>query len=419
MNDRPPNKTSRPLRLIWVLAAGVLRILIVGGLVGAGVWAAYWFNATEGASRRVDETRAEASRLVQIEVARRERATVLVRAMGTVTATREVVIRPRVGGEIVEQHENFVPGGFFDRGSFLVRIDPSDYQQTVKERESALAQAEAALKIELGDQAVAEEELELLDIEIPEINRDLILRIPQVNRARAEIRAAEAALARAELDLERTRIAAPFDGHLVERFVSEGDNVGAGDQLAVFVGAQEYWVDLSVPIASLRWIRTPGQGGAGSPAIVRQPGAWGDGVSREGVVAQRIGRLEEGSRLARVLVRIPDPLARDPAREGKPEMILGAFVDVEIRGRAIDDAFVIDRDHLREGDTVWVMGDDDRLEIKEVGVEHRGRDEVYITSGLEDGDRVVRTNLTTPVEGMLLRVADGDAPGREGGDDDG
>ena len=100
-------------------------------------------------------------------------------------------------------------------------------------------------------------------------------------------------------------------------------------------------------------------------------------------------------------------------------MILGAFVDVEIRGRAIDDAFVIDRDHLREGDTVWVMGDDDRLEIKEVGVEHRGRDEVYITSGLQDGDRVVRTNLTTPVEGMLLRVVDGDAPGREGGDDDG
>ena len=136
-----------------------------------------------------------------------------------------------------------------------------------------------------------------------------------MNQARAEIRSAEAALARAELDLERTRITAPFDGQIVERFVSEGDNVGAGDQLAVFVGAQEYWVDLSVPIASLRWIRTPGQGGAGSPAIVRQPGAWGDGVSREGVVAQRIGRLEEGSRLARVLVRGSPIPSREIRRE--------------------------------------------------------------------------------------------------------
>jgi len=408
-DDSNKTPTDRPRRrsragAVASILGGLLQFALVVGLIGGGVFAAHWFNSTEGMSEKSDEAREETSRLVVVDVARRESVPVVVGTMGTVRPAREAVVRPRVSGMIVEQAPAFVPGGFFREGEVLLQIDRDDYEQTLLQRRNDVAQAEAALQIELGDQAVAQEELELLEVDIPAINRDLILRIPQVNQAKAELRSAEAAVLRAELDLERTRLTAPFDGHLTDRWVTVGNNVSAGDELATFVGAGEYWIELSVPVSSLRWIETAAAGGEGSRATVRAPRAWGPGEFRMGEAAQRVGALEEGSRLARVIVTVPDPLAMSPENAGLPELILGAYVDVEITGREIE-GFAIDRDAVREGDVVWVMGDDDRLEIRPVEIAYRGPEIAYVTSGLYDGDRVVLTNLTAPVEGMLLRTS--------------
>jgi RND family efflux transporter MFP subunit len=391
--------------LASILVGGLKAMLALGLLVG-GVYAAWWFNATEGRVQASDEERREASRLVETVTVERGETRVFIDAMGVVTAAREATLRPRVSGMIEAQHDKFVPGGFFETDEFMVQIERADYEQALVQRESELAQAEAALQIELGDQAVAEEELELLQVDIPEINRDLILRKPQVNRARAEKRSAEAAVVSAKLDLERTRITAPFDGHVVERLASVGNNVTAGDALATFVGAERYWIDVAVPVVALRWIETPTDAGErGSPAQVRFPRGWAPDEHREGYVTQRIGRLEEGSRLARIIVSVFDPLARSPENTGEPELVLDAFVDVRIAGRVLDDAVALDRDLVRDDDTTWVMGDDDRLETRELTIAYRGQERAYVVAGLNDGDRVVRTNLTMPVDGMLLRDA--------------
>lgn len=399
----PPDRRAQRGRVV----GAVFQALVVVALLGAGGYAAWWFNATEGGSE-VSPPSAEAARSVDVVVAEHATRPVRVFAMGTVRPALEATIRPRVTGMIVDQAEAFVPGGFFEAGATMVQIDRADYEQTLLQRRTEVRRAEAALRIELGDQAVAREELELLEVDIPDINRDLILRIPQVNQAEAQLEAARAAVQRVELDLARTRVEAPFDGHVVRRAVTVGNNVGAGDELAVFVGADEYWIDVSVPVASLRWLEASRDGTEpGSPVAVRNSRVWGDdAVQREGHVARVVGRLEQGSRLARVIVSVPDPLARRDAYAGLPELLLDAFVDVEIVGRELDDCALIERDLIREGDVVWVMGDDDRLVTKPVEIAYRGRDHAYVTGGLEDGDRVIRTNLQTPVDGMLLRLAE-------------
>lgn len=400
---------------------GLVQFTLVAGLIGSGVFAAWWFNRAQPVAEGQAAADDEAARPVIVETARRADVRVAVQAMGTVRPARQAVIRPRVSGMLVEQSPAFVPGGFFDEGEFMVQIDRADYEQTLEQRRSALEQAEADLQIELGDQAVAEEELELLKVNIPEINRDLILRIPQVNRAKAQVRSAEAAVARAELDLDRTRVRAPFAGQLVERAVTEGNNISAGDNLATLVGTGTYLVELAVPVSALSWIRGPDDppvepaGDAAdpddtaSPVTIRYPAAWGERASRRGRVARKIGRLEPSSRLARVLVEVPDPLALDADEPRTPRLILGAYVDAKVHGRRVADAVVIDRDLIREqddgGDAVWVMDDNDRLDIRPVELAYAGPRQAYVTRGLDDGDRIVRTNLTTPVEGMLLRIA--------------
>jgi hypothetical protein len=204
---------------------------------------------------------------------------------------------------------------------------------------------------------------------------------------------------------------------VVRRSVTIGNNVSAGDPLATFVGSNEYWVEIAVPVSSLRWIEAPPIGAsseaAGSRAEIRYRKAWGEDAMREGRVARLVGELEQNSRLARVLISIEDPLARSEENRGQPPMILDAFVEVTIDGRMLQGVFVIDRDYVRDGDVVWVMGEDDRLVTRSVEVIHRGKEVAYIR-GLRDGDRVIKTNLQTPVDGMRLR----DAAGEQTGTDD-
>jgi RND family efflux transporter MFP subunit len=399
----------------------IVRGLVALVILGAGVFAALWFNWTEGQAQ-TGQQQPESARLVEVTPVERETTRVTVRAMGNVRPAREVILRPRVSGKIVEQSEAFVPGGHFDAGELMVQIDQSDYLDTIQQRRSELQQAQATLKIERGDQAVAREELELLEADIPEINRDLILRKPQVNQAKASVQSAQAALSQARANLERTTIEAPFDGHLVSRSVTAGNNVSQGEQLASYVGSDRYWIELAVPVSHLRWIEVPDRSKTeGSPARVTNPDTWGEDAYRQGRVTRLIGRLETQSRMAQVLVSVEDPLGLAEEHHDKPRLILDAFVDVQLKGDRLEDVVVIDRAFLREGDVVWVMNEDDRLEIRDVSVAFRGKERAYIESGLNDGDRVIQTNLSAPVAGMLLRTADDPAQqvaeGEEPGDE--
>ncbi|MFG0304633.1 MAG: efflux RND transporter periplasmic adaptor subunit [Phycisphaerales bacterium JB040] len=402
---------GRAARVAVGVARGLLPLLFIGG----GVYVAFWFNTSGGGVSTNNGERAEAARPVETVAVRPGDHPVAVRAMGSVRPAREAVIRPRVTGMVEWQHESFVPGGFIPGGRVMLELDRADYERLLTQRESELARAEAALKIELGDQAVAREELELLGIDIPEINRELILRIPQVNQAQAEVDSATAAVERARLDLDRTSIRAPFDGTVVTRSVTIGNNVSAGDELATFVGSDEYWVELTVPPSSLRWLQFPSEAGErASAAVIRNPAAWGPGQTRDGTLKQLVSQLDPETRLARVIVSVPDPGAREIPGVDTPVLLLDAFVDVELAGRVLPGSITLDRQLVREGDVVWVMGADDRLEIKPVEIAYRGRDVAYVVSGLDPGDRVVRTNLQAPVRGMLLREAGEDTTGGQG-----
>jgi len=388
-------------RLLRTIVRGLVALMILG----VGVFAALWFNWTEGKAQ-TGEAGEESARLVETTEVTPETTRVTVRAMGNVMPAREVVIRPRVSGKILEQNASFVPGGHFESGEQMLRIDRSDYEDTILQRESELTQAQANLKIERGDQAVAREELQLLEADIPEANRELILREPQVNQAKASVKSARAALNQARAQLERTTIEAPFDGHLVSRSASAGNNISQGDQLATYIGSDRYWIELAIPAAHLRWIEVPDRSGeGGSPVRITNPDTWGDEAYREGEVTRLIGRLEENSRMAQVLISVEDPLALRDEHAGKPRLILDAFVDAVIQGDRLEDVVVIDRSYLRQNDVVWVMNEADRLEVRDVSVAFRGKRLAYIDDGLADGDRVVKTNLSAPVPDMRLRTA--------------
>ena len=358
---------------------------------------------------RAERSSASKQTAMLVDVTPAERGTFrpLIVAMGTVRAEQEIVLSPRVSGAIVSISGSFTPGGFVGEGETLLQIDPADYQANLLQRQSELRQASADLELELGRQELAKKDYEDLKGTISSEYETLVLRAPQLNTARARVEAAQAAVRRAELDLERTRIRAPFAAHILSREANVGSQVGPGESLGRLVGIESYWVETAVPVSNLRWIDFPQDAGApGAGARIRNRAAWPEDIFRDGQVHSLIGALEDETRLARVLLTVPDPLAHDPDSAGLPPLMVGSFVEARIEGKPVQDVIRISTDYLRQNDTVWV-NEDGVLRIRPVEVVFRDQEYVYIGAGLGGGDLVVTTNLATVIDGAMLRLEGG------------
>lgn len=386
------------------VARFIVSVLLCGALLAGAAFALMKIYGTEPKAEQEGATRRSAALVETVTVSHGTYTPRLV-VLGTVHPEREITLSSRVSGEIVFVNALFLPGAVLDADQPLIEIESADYENTLALRQSELAQAQALLAIEEGRQAVARAELEALGEPIDDANRALVLREPQIASIRAEIAAAQAAVAQAELDLRRTHVATPFHGQIIERYANLGSQVSVGEPIARLVGVDRYWVHASVPMRSLARIDIASQGPEGSPVELRMPTIWEPGVGRTGEVAGLVGDVDRQTRMANVLVEVEDPLA---LRSDLPPLLLGTIVELTIQGRPIEDVVRLPRAYLRVNDTVWVL-DDGKLSIRQAEVVFRDSEYAYISAGVEDGDEVVTTALSTVADGAPLRRV-GDTP---------
>lgn len=386
---------SRPRRRwLSVLLNTVLSLAFLAGSAAA-VWLIY---RTEPTAQQIDSKRKSAA-LVETLTVRRDTFEPRLGVLGTVQPVQDIVLSPRIRGQVIELSPSFVPGGMVRQGDMLLHIDPADFENAVSVRQSELEQVEADWKIEEGRSKLAKQELELLGDSIGGINRALVLREPQTASLESQLSASRAALQRAQLDLQRTRLTAPFDAQVLRRMVNVGSQVGPGDELGQLVGIDQYWVIAAVPVRNLRWIQFPTAEHEGSLVTLHDRDSWGPDVYRQGRVARMIGALDQQTRLARVVVTVDDPLG---LTSDAPPLILDTLIEARIEGIAIEDTVRLEREYVHDGDTVWVMKDN-QLEIRETDIIFRDAAYAYVRGGLEDGDQVVTTTLATVANGVQLR----------------
>jgi RND family efflux transporter MFP subunit len=389
----------------WRWMGTALRSLIILAALGLSAAIAYhWVANPPVAQRR--PPRKEAT-LVEVMPVRGETAPVIVSNTGTVVPAREIRLSARVSGQIIEISPEFAPGGHFAQGETILRIDDDDYTLAVEQQEANLVRAQSDLKLEMGQQSVAKLEFELLgDIAFEEEDTDLVLRQPQLETKKAAIAQAQAALNKARLDLERTEIVAPFNAVIEERNADVGAYVTPGTPLATLVGSDEYWVEVTVPVDELRWLEIPGMNSkTGSKARIYHGLTWGPGAYREGHVQRIMTGLEPGSRLARLLVVVEDPLQLEEDGDGQHPLMLQAFVRVELIGEEVAGVFEVPAEAVRDGNYLWVMTKDKTLDIREMETVWSSDEHVYVSEGLQDGEHLIVSDLAAPVPGMPLRTA--------------
>lgn len=396
-NDVLPEKQPNPAKSPRPIIRIVLSLLILGVGIGA---ASYIKNS---APRTRKQPPVKLSPTVLIQTAKPSGYQIIVTAMGTVIPAREVVLKSRVSGEIVKIHPEFTEGGFLKKDTEIIQIDPQDYELALARKRSAVTDAEYALKLELGHQQVAKREWELLNQGKPaqDMEKELALRQPHLSKVRADLSAAEAELKAAMLDLERTHITVPFNAMVRSKSVDRGSQVASQEPLAELVGTDAYRIQVSLPVDRLEWIDVPVQAGDfGSKARI----IYGQGHECSGKVIRLMGDLATEGRMARILVEVADPLGLNASNQDRTPLLIGEYVRVKILGRKLNNVFQIPRTALKDNSSIWIVSENQTLEIRKVRPVWRDADVVLLQDGLTPGEQLIVSDLPAPVEGMAVRV---------------
>ncbi len=411
------------------------RVLVIPcAILGAGAIAVYvlWLTRPEA----VPVPTERAAPLIRVQTLDPHELQLFVQAQGTVEPRTESELKSQVSGEVMWVSPALVPGGFFDAGDPLLKLDPVDYEANLESARAALARAESDARRarkentrqrRLADRSVASQ-----------------ARIDDAQNAahvaEAALREARARLGRAERDLQRTEVYAPYSGRVRSEKVDLGQFVSRGEALARIYAVDYAEVRLPIPDRELRYLDVPlgyressereepatsdaypigdlAEAGApdmSGPSVLLQAEFAGEDHEWVGRIVRTEGELDPKSRMVTVVARVEDPYGRKD-EIGRPPLSVGLFVDVRIEGRVVPNALVIPRSALREGGRVLVVDEDDRIHYRSIEVLRTEREAVIVEAGLQPGERVAVSPLPEAVEGMRVRAQTDEPKRRKSG----
>ena len=382
----------------------VLPLLVIGLALLAARALMIFAPAVPKVSKDVKPT------FVEVFTARVQDEQAVIVAYGTVQVHQQLIVQPEINGRVVKLNPRVVIGETLSKGTALLQIDPRDYQVAVDEGRASLAKAEFDLQVELGNQAVAKREWSLLNPSAGEVNalsQQLALRRPHLREKRIALAAAKSRLRKAQLDLQRTILRAPFNALVLNESVEVGQLINMQSSVATLVGTDAFRAQVSVPIRQLDWIVFPDAGHPqGSPVRVIRERGDGEPVVRQGTVVELLGDVTENGRMAQILVSIVDPLELEKPAKARRPLLLGEYVRVEIEGPELHDVIAVPREAIREGTRVWVKNAENQLEIRPVKVVLSRKDTVLISQGLRDGEGIITSQVPAAIPGLLLQTLD-------------
>jgi len=337
---------------------------------------------------------------------------------GTVQPRTRSVLVAQVSGQIVSINENVRDGGFFEEGDILGSIDSRDYQADVQISEASLADARQALAEAEARSVQALEDWDRLGNsgEAP----DLVQRIPQLEAAKARVKSAQSALQKAELDLERTDIIAPFAGRVLRKLVDIGQVVSPNTQLAEIYATDVVEIRLPLRNRDLGFIVLPERlrfsdsGSISETDVIIRSELIGSEAWNATLVRTE-GAIDESARQLHVIAQIDDPFGIKS--EGRSPLKIGQYVTAEIPGIALSNVLVIPNNTIYQGSYVYIV-EDGLLQRKDIVIDWQNDTDALIGEGLAHGDQLVTTPLGQVTSGIRVAV-EGERPmnaGRPPGD---
>ena len=349
--------------------------------------------------------------LVDVVTVARQDYQIRLQSYGTVQPRTLATLTAQVGGQIVSVNPNVRGGGFFEKGDVLATIDPRDYEANERIAGAILMDARQAMSEAEARSNQAREDWARLGNEgdAP----DLVLRLPQLEAAKARMISAESTLEKARLELERTQIVAPFAGRILRNFADLGQVVAVGSPLAD-IYATDY-VEIRLPIRNrdLGFIDLPESyrfeklakpiGGVAIRSELVGQDEW------EAKLVRTEGAIDEDARQLHVIAQIDNPFAENLASHTPPK--IGQYVTAELSGKKINDAIVIPNSTIYQGTYVYLV-EEGILQRRDIEIAWQNDTDALIAAGLEPGERLVVTSLGQVTSGLRVSIIGEDETGR-------
>ena len=228
----------------------------------------------------------------------------------------------------------------------------------------------------------------------------LTLREPQVRNAKSQIEAAKAKLEKAQRDLERTVIKAPFDATVSAKATEIGNFLAPGSPIGEFFQTAPLEVRTPLSLHDLRFLNTTPDGDIIGDVTLTT--TIGDRTAKwKGRIDRTEGQVERESRAIYLISEI------DPKQNRKGNPIApqpGLFVNTAISGRKFDHVARVPATAFLDLNRVVLVSQEGKLEFREVKVLRREGDYVYVTDGLNEGERLCLTELATMIEGTPVET---------------
>jgi RND family efflux transporter MFP subunit len=365
-----------------------LIILAIGGLLYS-VFASMKMPPEE-------KTQVDITPIVAVENIRVAPLALQVDSYGIVKPKYETQLVAQVSGQILELSEVFVRGGFVKEGQLLARIDPNDYEAALIDAQANLASARASLQKERAQGKVAEREWQKITHSSP---TELSLRKPQLAQELARVKAAQASVLRAERNMERTEVKAPFDAMIAERDIGLGSFVGKGSAIGKLLSTAVAEVRLPVADNQLQFLLNQGQN-----AKVNLLGTFaGKEQIWQAVINRSEGVIDDKSRMSYLVAEVQDPYRLTSISEDNP-LRFGSYVQAKILGVELPQASLLPS-YLVVNNKVALLNKDSTLHYVNVDIVRQQGSQVIVASGLVDGDQLIVSALDYPVEGMKLSLS--------------
>ncbi len=431
----------------------VIRKLLILPPILVGVAVLAYFIS----QRQAPETKPPDERARHVRVIEAPKVAIVPRVLGYGTVSPEKIwnAAAQVSGEVVYVHEDFKKGAILPADTEILRISPADYELAIAQAEANIRSSSAklkelevseqntqlALKIEKRGLELREKELarkqellvsgtvaqsavdqEMRDTltqrqKVQDLENSLRL-IPTQEAVETEQKAVfEAQLEAAKLDLARTSIKVPFAARIAEASVEISQFVQVGQTIAVADSVKVAEIEAQVPISRFRGLvgAIDKQGmpvGITPETLSRLVATLGfkvavrlrtgdQSIEWNGRFARVSDTVDPNTRTLGIIAAVDD--AYSQAVPGvRPPLTKGMFVEVELSARPTEPRVIVPRSALHTG-RLYVAGADDRLEIRPVETGLVQGAFVEITAGLKAGERVVVSDLSPAIAGMLLR----------------
>tara|TARA_R110002073_G_scaffold108803_2_gene244527 strand:- start:43154 stop:44341 length:1188 start_codon:yes stop_codon:yes gene_type:complete len=361
----------------------LIGIVVVTGLIGVVLYV-----APNGVERRVAENHSVVLDVLPVDVAP---SRISIHANGVARPVSEIPLIAEVSGRVISVADGFVSGAVVDPEVALATINPEPYELALAQRKNEVSSASLHLAETRARSVVAKRTSGKRATEYARM-------VPHLAEAQTRLEAAKAALRSASLELSRTEIRAPFVGRLRDIQVKAGQYVTAGQLLGYLYTPNSIEVRLPVRDQWLSFIDLPYDGTAPENPVLVTLKADFAGVSRtwKGEIIRREGGLDKNQMVALI--------ARVIQEEGQIPLEPGVWLDASIEGTELAGVAVLPETVVGRDNRVWLVNKDQRLERRNISVLYRDDKQVYVSTGLANGDQVVLAGDIRMMEGTEVKV---------------